>query len=77
MRLIDANELKKAIKEWGIKNFYLEDVEYLEAIIDNQPTAYNIDAVVEQLEEESYGFEGLEYIDLDKAIEIVKGENNG
>lgn len=41
---------------------------------DNFPTAYDIDKVVERLEEHySYDVGGLKMISLDKAIEIVKG----
>lgn len=42
MRLIDADELKKIIDKK--EKWILE-------LIDEQPTAYNVDAVVEQLEE--------------------------
>ena len=47
-------------------------------VIRSQPTAYDLDKVVEQLKEESYMIAGFEYededvINLDDAIEIVKG----
>ena len=45
MRLIDADELKKVIHY-----AYSDDLEILEKI-DEQPTAFNVDKVVEQLEE--------------------------
>lgn len=45
MRLIDADLLKKVIH-----SAYSDDLEILEKI-DNQPTAYDMDNVVEQLEE--------------------------
>ena len=47
-------------------------------LIDNQPTAYDIDKVVEQLEEASFSVFDEEYnediwvVDYYKAIEIVK-----
>ena len=42
--------------------------------IDEQPTAYDIGNVVEQLEENySYDVGNLKMISVDKAIEIVKG----
>ena len=46
-------------------------------VIRSQPTAYDIDKVVEQLEEtaweyESFGYEDSKVVDLVDAIEIVK-----
>ena len=63
MRLIDADAINpmrcprsiKEMREW----------------IDNIPTAYDIDKVVEQLEEEKEC--GFDMVDIDYAIEIVKG----
>lgn len=44
------------------------------SLIDEQPTAYDIDKVVEQLEENySCDVGNLKMISLDKAIEIVRG----
>ena len=59
MRLIDADALMEHIKklechaenkkyEQGLNDFLQC---YLPQIIDNQPTAYNVDAVVEELKE--------------------------
>lgn len=81
-RLIDANELIKCIEFWyescsprtDLRDMVICDT--LDSVlqhIDDIPTAYDIDKVVEHLKNASYGFEGLEYIDLDHAIEIVKG----
>lgn len=54
-RLIDADELMKdIIKRFGCKP-YIEvgnKCEYVHDIIDEQPTAYDIDKVVEELEED-------------------------
>lgn len=81
-RLIDANELIKAMDKRFSKiendNDFIDNTIAhgfceVDLLIHNSPTAYDIGKVVEQLEEASYGFEGLEYIDLDQAIEIVKG----
>ena len=46
-------------------------------LIDRQPTAYDIDKVVERLEEaseldDSPMYEPIEMVELEKAIEIVK-----
>lgn len=81
MRLIDADELKKELyPEWLIDILltqrYSEDILYaLAQKIDEQPTAYDVDKVVEQLEElegrynsVDFGIKGI----ICKAIEIVK-----
>lgn len=73
MRLIDADALKKQIH-----CAYSDDLEILEKI-DAQPTAYDPDKVVEQLEKvafERYGNDGMGgemVVNMDDAIEIVKG----
>lgn len=76
-RLINANDLKKSINDWASNNLYVEDIEYIQNLIDNQPTAYDIDKVVEQLEAESFKIDSFEYedeevVNLDDAIEIVR-----
>ena len=71
MRLIEIDELKKNIDE-KIGDFPHRKM--LFNVIDNQPTAYDIDKVVEQLEENySCDVGNLKMISLDKAIEIVRG----
>ena len=82
MRLIDADELKHVIH-----CAYSDDLEILEKI-DEQPTAFDVDKVVEQLKDlkAMYWFSiantGDKKLDvayenvgnaLDEAIEIVKG----
>lgn len=65
MRLIDADKLKHVIH-----CAYSDDLEILEKI-DEQPTVFDVDKVVEQLEDylfEKYCIEGDTTID-----EIVKG----
>lgn len=70
MRLIDADNLKERVS-----NAIIEDEHILE-IIDEVPTAYDVNKVVEQLEDESeiycreYGKEDELY--LKDAIDIVK-----
>lgn len=81
-RLIDADELKHVIH-----CAYSDDLEILEKI-DEQPTAFDVDKVVEQLEEEKKrtfklclatndSTQRLKYIEKEQtialAIEIVKG----
>ena len=74
-RLIDADELKKQL-EYGVWNDIIKE-------IDDMPTAYAPDKVVEQLEEAKHMAVNkttskniLAHIDwvegIDKAIEIVK-----
>jgi hypothetical protein len=75
MRLIDADELKNilTVAEYPcvLQNTLIE-------IIDMQPIAYNVDNVLERLEEASYerfgndGMGGELVVNLDDAIEIVK-----
>ena len=70
MRLIDADELKELYEDYeGLK----VPCEVVLQNIDDMPTAYDIDKVVEQLEENySCDVGNLKMISLDKAIEIVR-----
>lgn len=87
MRLIDADLLKENISKWlkPSKPDETEMIDVTDAIvstmmeIDEQPTAYDTDKVVEQLENRSalarpVGWsKAYEIIMLKDAIEIVKG----
>lgn len=75
MRLIDAEKLKGDIlssrqTEYEFLHDYIDD-------INEQPTAYDLDGVVEQLQDNAIEFElfGIcsDYVPLDTAIKIVKG----
>ena len=73
MRLIDADDFKKfmqALCKSGAPYGCVVD------LLDTQPTAYDIDKVVEELELHSFelGTDTLpiHYVRLNKAIEIVK-----
>lgn len=81
MRLIDADELKKELYQQWFMDILLtqrnsEDMFFaLAQKIDEQPTAYNVDKVVERLDElegrynsVDFGIKGI----ICKAIEIVK-----
>ena len=80
MRLIDADALLEQIVHTN--NVYVQG--RMAYIIDNMPTAYDVENVVEQLEEASHWEEATfdvdgycnddswEVVYLDKAIEIVK-----
>lgn len=83
-RLIDANLLGKGIKKW-LKPSKPDEDEYISITdalvsilqeIEEQPTAYDVDKVVEQLENERKFWEnaGKEKArSYEHAIEIVKG----
>lgn len=81
MRLIDADELKKELYQQWFMDILLtqrnsEDMFFaLAQKIDEQPAAYNVDKVVERLDElegrynsVDFGIKGI----ICKAIEIVK-----
>ena len=86
MRLIDADELKKELYQQWFMDILLtqrnsEDMFYaLAQKIDEHPTAYDADKVVEQLEERSKEYNSgvrlhgkPEEMITTEAIEIVKG----
>lgn len=67
MRTIDAEKLKDAINSslnTGRETF---PAEVMYEAIDEQPTAYDVDKIVEQLEEERE----LAYVDFDRYVEEV------
>ena len=67
--------IQKILIEHGIEPLG----ELANAIFDavlKERAALDVDRVVEELKEKSYGFEGFEYIDLDTAIAIVQGVRN-
>lgn len=77
MRMIDADELKTQLYESIMVNEDMDCLDFLrvESLIDAQPTAYNVDKVVELLDElegrynsVDFGIKGI----ICKAIEIVK-----
>ena len=72
-RLIDANNL-----QFNGRNYTKSQMKAILDFIDSQPTAYDPDKVVEQLEDYSNVNEAerlgtIPVIELDDAIEIVKG----
>ena len=72
-KLIDANNL-----QFNGRNYNKSQMKALLDFIDSQPTAYDPDKVVEQLEDYSNVNEAerlgtIPVIELDDAIEIVKG----
>ena len=90
MRLIDADLLKDAIEKEKNDNDYMCRLclESTKEIIDEQPTAFDVDKVVDQLEKEeskarlelmedrktAFEFSSKSRLDAyKKALEIVKG----
>ena len=80
MRLIDVDELKKQITGMTIKNHYsVKRANALCKLLDEQPTAFDVDKVVQQLEKRStlakpVGWtKSYEIVILNDAVEIVKG----
>ena len=88
MRMIDADELKTQLYESIMANEDMDCLDFLrvESLIDAQPTAYDVDKVVQQLENlkkyelnladmmldiQSNGL-GRHFICLEDAIKIVK-----
>lgn len=70
-RLIDADELIKYIKIWEIGTSISSDQKEFIDCVNGQPTAFDVEKVIEQLENylfEKYCIEGDATID-----EIVKG----
>lgn len=75
MRLIDADnfmEFMGTLKEAGAKHVSFDD---LRKFINNQPTAYDVDKVVERLEEAKYEDELYPCnlaVEIEEAERIVK-----
>ena len=77
-RLIDADKLKDERRTLPMMSNWGEML--ISLLIDEQPTAYDIDRVIEQLEkvsfvdiDEEYADDGQRMLFLHDAIEIVKG----
>ena len=74
IRLIDADKLLNRIAEL-FRNDDLYLVGKFIGLIEQQPTAFNVEKVVEQLEKESYYIDietDREVVNLNEAIEIVR-----
>nr|DAF22452.1 MAG TPA: hypothetical protein [Caudoviricetes sp.]DAR11948.1 MAG TPA: hypothetical protein [Bacteriophage sp.] len=87
MRLIDAEKLKENCKITGEfeNNFQCVDLVTLGCVIDNQPTAYDVDKVVSELKRKKFIEQETILSDvhqgfnagLSMAIQIVKGGGVG
>lgn len=81
MGMIDADTLKEYCMRASKSDddFRRVSLATLASVIDAQPTAYDVDKVVEQLEAVSYerygndGMGGELVVNLDDAVEIMKG----
>lgn len=81
MRLIDADALKKDLKSVTLSNGTLVNTNAVLYLLEEYPTAYDADKVVEQLENERKFWENAYNRNLGKekarsyehAIEIVEG----
>ena len=84
-RLIDADALKKDLKSVTLSNGTLVNTNAVLYLLEEYPTAYDIDNVVEELEENASrytkkyatpygnnGYRDTKAISIHKAIEIVK-----
>lgn len=78
-RLIDADELIKYIKIWEIGTSISSDQKEFIDCVNEQPTAFDVDEVVQQLEmliEDKVSESGDDWYTaqcLNEAVEIVKG----
>ena len=75
MRLIDADKLIEDMEDtWDMQDLYLP-IHFKELLIDEQPTAFNVDKVVAQLESlEPFHVDGYGdvMVNCDDVIELVK-----
>lgn len=72
MRLIDADTLKKDLKSVTLSNGTLVNTNAVLHLLEEYPTAYDVDKVVEQLGERSMLSKHIGMVPLKEAIEIVK-----
>ena len=78
-RLIDADELIKYIKIWEIGTSISSDQKEFIDCVNEQPTVFDVDEVIQQLEmliEDKVSESGDDWYTaqcLDEAVDIVKG----
>lgn len=73
MRLIDADELIKYIKIWEIGTSISSDQKEFIDCVNKQPTAYDVDAVVEQLDAYITKLVRRDAVLYKTVMQIVKG----
>ena len=78
MRLIDADKLQEDLEKVKKESATFVDILHIigfQIVVDKQPTAFDVEKVVEQLEKESYYIDietDREVVNLNEAIEIIK-----
>lgn len=72
MRLIDVDTLKKDLKSVTLSNGTLVNTNAVLHLLEEYPTAYDVDKVVEQLGERSMLSKHIGMVPLKEAVEIVK-----
>lgn len=72
MRLIDVDTLKKDLKSVTLSNGTLVNTNAVLHLLEEYPTAYDVDKVVEQLGERSMMSKHIGMVPLKEAVEIVK-----
>lgn len=73
MKLIDVDELIKYIKTWEIGTSISSDQKEFIDCVNEQPTAYDVDAVVEQLDTYITKLVGRNAALYKTVMQIVKG----
>ena len=79
MRLIDADKIQEHLEKVKKESASLVDLSHIigfQSVVDAQPTAFDVDKIVEQLEKESYYIDietDREVVNLNEAIEIIRG----
>jgi hypothetical protein len=73
MRLIDADELIKYIKTWEIGTSISSDQKEFIDCVNEQPTAFDVEAVVEQLDTYITKLVGRNAALYQTVMQIVKG----
>lgn len=77
MRLIDVDTLKKDLKSVTLSNGTLVNTNAVLHLLEEYPTAYDVDKVVEQLGERSVLSKHIGMVPLKEAVEIVKRSAKG
>lgn len=72
MRLIDVDTLKKDLKSVTLSNGTLVNTNAVLHLLEEYPTAYDVDKVVEQLGERSMLSKHIGMVPLKETVEIVK-----
>lgn len=72
MRLIDVDTLKKDLKSVTLSNGTLLNTNTVLHLLEEYPTAFDVDKAIEQLRERSMLSRPMGMVPLKEAVEIVK-----